>query len=160
MDFDDPPEPPEGLDGDYLALSGQFIAPRPFSERARQRAVNDLSVFKGYRTTAGDRKPKGRETFPTIPKNDNPLPPLPDKSSDRIDSTSVTNATDALEALSLEAKERFGTAISRVSIMDGDSQRFVAGGQDVGKALDRDGQFVRLHSSLSACTILVRSALT
>lgn len=161
MDFDDPPEPPEGLDRDYLAASGSMIAPRPFSERARQRAVANLSIFQGYSNTTKSRRP----TNQTL---DSPLPPIPveassstsssittPKSPSTLSVTSLASTTDStllannmavLELLSLEAKERFGTAISRVSIMDRSTQRFVAGGKDAGLELDRDGEFLRLHN--------------
>lgn len=179
MDFDDPPEPPEGLDGDYLAASGSvfpsMIAPRPFSERARQRAVANLSIFQGYSSTAKSRRP----TNPPL-TFESPLPPPPvepssstssstttPKSSSTVsiasfastsDSTLLANNMAVLESLSLEAKERFGTAVSRVSIMDRGSQRFVAGGKDAGLVLDRDSKFLGCNIDSSLTSLLTVTA--
>lgn len=171
MDFDDPPEPPQGLDLDSLAAkSGQFLAPRPFSEGARQRAVANLSIFKGYSTPA-----KARRQY------DAPLPPLPTEVDSAPSSTNTTprlvsspsfsdttllaNNMAVLELLSAEAKQRFGTEVSRVSIMDRGTQRFIAG-QEGDQELPRDCKFlvtslctfVEIRTTATACSHAILQA--
>ncbi|KDE09775.1 hypothetical protein MVLG_00175 [Microbotryum lychnidis-dioicae p1A1 Lamole] len=152
IDYNDPPPPPTNLwiGSENASPSGQYRAPLPADEGARQRAVDNLNLLnhKPYKRRGVSPKTSKKETE-FAAEIDSYRAPQPNAEDDDFDSQPLDRTVpivheihgdvglvpphpedlaihEALLKLAQSAKKRFNTNGGTVSLMDQGSQVFLA----------------------------------